>query len=116
MQTFQVRRHGKPDAIFTGELLAETTSKNDEENKKQWTEVRIYRIETGKYITEIVGRSLIQGHRDRITFNVVENAADVKDALRINGREYITDLALEALEDAAEKDPALRVNLVEAIS
>lgn len=115
MSSFRVARHSERDLAFDGDLLADRTSHVD--GASRWTEVRIYRTDTGRYVAETVGVSTMPGEHNRMTVRVLDTAAEVPDALRMTsgGRTYLTDLALDALDEAAAKDEALAAFVTERI-
>jgi hypothetical protein len=118
MRRFRLSRPGQLDLVFDGELLAEVASK-DEPDQPRWTEIRVYKTATDKYVTELVGKSVVPGERDRININVAETPHAVIDGLHrtrpSDGLRYLTKLGLEALDEAAERDPSLGPQIVEAI-
>lgn len=113
---FTLQRPGDVDLTFEGELLAEESS--FEEGNDYWTEVRIYRTSTGRYVAEQKGKSA-KGEPDRGTVRVVAHADQLRKALMRHNKqrqvEYLTDLAFNALVDAAEKDPAIKATLTEEV-
>lgn len=112
MQEYRLRRVNDVELVFNGELLADVSSR--ERGSTRWTEIRIYRTDSHKYVTEIVGKSTHPGEVDLITVKVASNPDDVKVTLRRKDQfEYLTKTALEALEVAAQRDPA--ISLVERI-
>lgn len=125
MPAFRIERDGNLDLAFNGEKLADISSREPGEAPPlegqplpgfhRWTEIRIYRTSTGKYVTEMIGRSIVDGERDRIDVRVHHQPGDVPDGLRRQPKNYLTKLALEALDEAAENDPALRGIVVEEI-
>lgn len=114
MTTYRIERDGELDLSFDGELLADLSSRDSDEQDR-WTEIRIYRTTTGKYVTEVIGRSVMDGEHDRIDVQVHHRAEDVPDGLRRTRKNYLTKLVLDALDDAATQDPALRAANVENI-
>lgn len=106
---FIVERWDQPAVEFDGVLLAERSSRTD--NEPRWQEVRIYRTSTGKYVTEVVGRSTVEGESDILNVRIYRKAEKVRLGLyrRHGGREFLTDTAFEALEEAAQKDPGIVV-------
>lgn len=108
MPTFRLPRPATVDLVFDGELLADVSSKDDP-GQTHWTEIRIYRTDSGRYVGETVGLSALPHQRPRITVRVVDTAAEVKQALerRDPNRTYMTDLALDAIAEAAKNDPAV---------
>lgn len=126
MSAFRLTRAGAVDLEFTGECLADLSSR-ESNTQPRWSEVRIYRTESGKYVTEMVGRSIVPGEIDRINVQVVEQAEGIREALARKGdnrhtkvpgnpnRPYLTELAIEAMQAAGEKDEAIAATLVERI-
>lgn len=104
MEHFRLRRHGQPDLEFDGDILADVSSKDDEPDKIRWTEIRIYRSKSGKYIAEVVGKSRQEDERDRMKVTVLNDPAQFGQVLMVAGHNYLTDLALEAIEQACEAD------------
>jgi hypothetical protein len=107
---YRIERSGALDLEFDGELLADVSSRLDKQPR--WTTVRIYRTSTGRYVTEVLGQSEIRGERERREVHVVDNAPDVIKALHRKSedgtRSYLTKTALDALDEAATKEPSLR--------
>lgn len=119
MTEYRVRRAGDVDLVFEGECLADVSSR--EPSSTRWSEVRIYRTDSNRYVTETVGRSVLvrpdgTPEDDFFTVRVVDSADKVKSALKRRDEiEYLTNLALEALEIAAETDKDIARSLVERI-
>lgn len=111
MTLYRIERSGALDLEFDGELLADVSSRLDKKAPR-WTEVRIFKTSTGRYVTEVLGLSEMRGERERREVHVVEDAAGVIKALHRKSddgnREYLTKTALDALDEAALKDPTLR--------
>lgn len=105
MQEFRIERQTDIPLIFDGDLLADMSSQEDGQDR--WQEIRIYRTASGKYVTEVVGMSVLATDRIFRTVKIADTANDVREALfRHRGeRRYLNDLSLEALEEAAEMDP-----------
>lgn len=118
MQTFQVPRADNVDLVFDGVLLAEINSHDG--RRPRWTELRIYRTTDGRYVTERIGRTSVEGEHDRVFTNVYENPADIRQGFlrpRPGQRDvwYMNDLAIECIELAAEQDQAVSAALVEPL-
>lgn len=98
---------------FDGILLGETSSKDDAPGKTRWQEIRIYRTTSNKYVTEVVAQTIVADERIWRTVNVFDSPDKIRTGLRRrhNGRWFLSDLALEALDLACEHDPALRATL-----
>lgn len=109
MDHYILERYNRPALEFDGEILAGAST--HQEGDERWQEVRIYRTETGKYVTEMIGRSLVEGETDIIQVYVFDNPADVRNGLYRRGgdRRFLTDTAYNVLVEAAEKDPGIVV-------
>ena len=126
MTAYRLTRAGDVDLEFTGECLADTSSR-ERADQPRWSEVRIYRTDSGKYVTEMIGRSIVPGEIDRINVQVVDQPDGIRAALARKGdnrytkvpgnpnRPYLTELAIEAMEAAGERDEAIKATLVERI-
>lgn len=120
MTEYRVERFENLALIFKGDLLAERSSYSD--GTFRWLETRIYRTDSGQYITEMVGRSNVPTEDDKITVRVYDRAAHVRLGFlrtrtsgRHKGEKYLTVQAELTIEDAASKDPALLAALTERI-
>lgn len=113
--TFTIERHADVPLTFDGEVLASLSTHKP--TATHWTELRIYKTESGKYVTESIGCTTVHGQHPLITVHVCDNAQAVRYALQQydGGRKYMTDLALEAIEMAARIEPALSDALTERI-
>jgi hypothetical protein len=106
-QEFRLPRPGATDLVFEGEMLVDRSSR--EGRQPRWTEIRIYRTVGGMYVTEMVGRSDVAGERDRVSVNVSRTPGGVRKGVsRTDGdRTWLTEFALECLDEAAERDDGL---------
>lgn len=116
MDEFRVERQTDIPLRFTGELLADLSSRDDP-GQPRWQEIRIYRTNTGKYVTEVVGQTTVRSERVFRTVTVLDNAGDVRHALKRKkgGREFLNDMAFEALEEAGKIDPAIGKSILEEV-
>ena len=121
MTHFVIERAGDVDLAFDGECLIDVSSRKP--GQDYWTEIRIYRTDSGKYVSEHVGCSAL-GERDRRNVQVVDDPAQLREALKRRKKApgetvakpaYLTDFALSVLEDAADIDPAIAAALEERI-
>lgn len=111
----RVTRNGNVDLIFEGEIIANLTSR-EHHSQRQWMEIRIYRTDAGHWVTEVVGRSIIEGQRDRINVAVHDTIDTIPVGLqRKVATPYLTNLAVAALSEAAENDHELRPLLVQHV-
>jgi hypothetical protein len=113
MQHFRIERTGALDLEFEGTVLTDLSSQED--NIPRWTEIRIYKTSRGSYVTEMVGATTVSGERERRDVKIVNSPAELADALKRQPRGYLTKLALEALDEAAENDPDIRPAVTERI-
>jgi hypothetical protein len=105
MSTFHLARSGDVDVEFDGDLLADESSRTGDQPR--WTQVRIYRTASQKFVTEVIGKSAIPGETDRPTVIVHNDTDTIRAALmrpRKDGPPYLTDTAFNALYSAGQKD------------
>lgn len=60
----RLQRTNEPDLEFEGEELARSTSRRDHDQPR-WTELVVYKSDTGKWVLNVLGRSAIPGETDR---------------------------------------------------
>lgn len=75
-----LERTGKADLTFKGRELAATTS-NPDGIKERWTELKVFKTVSGKYVTQILGFSNIKGEVTRSTVDVADNPEDIPNLL-----------------------------------
>ena len=107
---FTVTRDGKKDLSFTGVLIG---SGSDHEHQgpqnTRWSEIDMYRTDSGKYVVAQVYRTQWQGEEGSRRAEVVGSPAEVLELLEWEddeGSSGLSNLAKEALEAAAENDSA----------
>lgn len=112
-----IPRSGDVDLAFQGTLLADESSRVS--GNTRWQEVRIYCTDSGKIVTEMVGRSIRDGETDRISVVVHDDTDTIRPALmrpsKETGRPYLTDLAFNALHAAGQRDHRIMAILTEHI-
>lgn len=97
-------------STLNGILLAETTT--EEPHKAWWTEYKVYKTVTGKYVIATYGRS--RNPKDKTRVNIIEtrDPSAVRDALLLknknNGSMYLIPAGVEALKQAMDKDDEIR--------
>lgn len=108
MTEFRLQRPTQADLVFEGELLAEESSR-DSDDQPRWSEVLIYRTKSGKYVVQHIGKSIVPGEVDKSKVFVCETPLDVRTALQRSkdGRTFLTNMALDAIDTASEKYPEL---------
>lgn len=78
-----VARDNDSDLRFEGELVAEASSSDNDAvgsysgSVGRWTELRLYRTASGKYVAQSIGRTRWQGEHDRYSAVICETKADV---------------------------------------
>lgn len=111
-----LERDNGVDLAFDGVLLSEASSERS--NVPRWTEIRIYQTATDRFVCEIVGGSRVEGEVERCRANVFDSAVELRDSLKQTnkeGVEYMTYLALDVLDTAAEQCPEIRDAMVEHV-
>ena len=106
-EQFTIRRDGKKDLVFDGEKLADVDDSDYQSTR--WSEIDIYRTDSGKYVVAQVYRTRWQGEEDSHRADVCESAAAVLELLSWedeDGNSGISNMAKGALEAAAENDSA----------
>lgn len=121
MTSFRLPRTGDVDLAFEGTLLADESSRAGDASR--WTEVRIYSTDSGKFVTEMVGRSIRPGETDRPTVVVHHDTETIRSAIMHRakhgpdqiGKPYLTDVAFNALYTAGQRDHRIMAILTERI-
>lgn len=75
-----LERTGKADISFKGKELANSTS-NPDGVKQRWTEMKVFKTISGKYITQVLGLSKIKGEVTRSTVNIADTPDDIPNIL-----------------------------------
>lgn len=73
-----IKQSNGPEIEFHGQLLAEVSSRQP--NKDRWTELRVYKSDTGKYITESVGQTVFDHEHVRCKAAVFDKLEDITQA------------------------------------
>ena len=81
-----VERDDNTDLRFLGAEIAHVTSeKPDGPSSKRWTELTLYKTDSGKYVVHKVGVSLLDGENDKHSGFVCDTTADVVAELGFEG-------------------------------
>lgn len=107
MESFTVQ-DGDRAIVFDGVCLSRASSEG--RGKDRWIELALYRTAGGTYVTHGIGRSVVDGERDRSWVQRNEDAAGVVDALYMvgdEGQQYLTHVAKRLLGSASEVDVAI---------
>jgi len=78
MQEFQLRRDREAPLVFTGEMLAEVSTRAE---RPRWAELRLYRTRSGAMVAEEVGKTTVDGECDRHKVWYCHDATDVRHNL-----------------------------------
>lgn len=115
MTEFRINRDNNAVLTFEGVVLATTSSRRAGQNR--WTELTLYKTDSGKYVIESIGKSDLDGETDRTTAKIADSPAGVRKSLLRFGREgaYLTYQAQDLLTAAVRVDPALQSALEERI-
>lgn len=121
MQEYTIQRKSDVPLTFVGELIAEVSTEGD--GNERWEETRVWRTDgatSTRWVVQRVGKSHRPGERDVPAVWKCKTPRDVRFALRRNDRSnpdrwYMTDSALEVLEEAATVDDRLSEAMVERI-
>jgi len=74
MQEFKLERDGEKTLAFTGELLAEVSSRTySGETQNRWTEIKLYRTKAGVLVVQEVGNTTWQGEHDRHSATICDD-------------------------------------------
>lgn len=108
MKKYRVR-DGERVIEFEGRLLARVTSQDD--TKKRWIELALYKTHAGTYVLEGVGRSLIKGEVDRRWVQLADDPEGIIDRLYLyndTGAKYIPHTSRTLISHAGVHDDAIR--------
>ncbi|WP_150139439.1 hypothetical protein [Candidatus Enterovibrio escicola] len=86
METFTLDIDNAPNVLFTGELVANTASSDNQaigssynDQTGRWTELSLYKTKGGKFICHQVARTRRQDERDHFSGKVCETLEAVKE-------------------------------------
>src|SRR5437868_3049073 len=98
---------GDPAISFEAELIGSASSRDS--GKTRWSELQIYRTGSGAYVVTGVGRSTVDEERDLHWIRVSRTAKDALKSLirRGKGGPYLTNVALDAIDEAANTDASI---------
>ncbi|MAS09899.1 MAG: hypothetical protein CMN26_07800 [Salinisphaera sp.] len=75
MTRYTVTWDNNPDLEFEGELVSAVSSRQGA--SPQWTELELYRTDSGKYVCHKIGRTTKRGQRDFHSCAVCESDAEI---------------------------------------
>jgi hypothetical protein len=102
-------RDGAADVRFEGDRLAFVSSCDAERRTPRWTEISVFRTQAGRLVAWVVGRTTVEGERDRSQVYVCDTKEALQDALaRDNGgrlgslsKDVLGGAGLACVEDVA---------------
>jgi hypothetical protein len=111
MEKIILKRDKLPPIAFTGELIGLGRSPGD----TRWTVVRVYRTKGGRYVVARNHLTQWQGERDDLAATSCDDAAGVIAWLTADCGGKMGATSQEAIEDAAENDPAFAAAWIETV-
>ncbi len=119
MEEIIVMRDGQKDLKFKGELLASASDRwIAGREQTRWTEIAVYKTESGKYVIAWESITLWQGELNGYHAKVCELAPEVIAELMTDDAEgvaYFSDLAKEVLDELAKSDERFKALLYEEV-
>ncbi len=118
MENYIVKRDGQRDLKFTGEIIGAASSRwlaGKEQNR--WTEVKIYKTQSGKFVVETINYTQWQGELNNYRAEICDNPLQAMEELSYteDGSFYFSGVGKEALEEAIKEVPELAAALYEEI-
>jgi hypothetical protein len=101
---YVLRRDGAPPLRFLGRLITESTSRRNDSTR--WTDVSVYRSQSGKWILQTIGRTIWEGEVDRYSVIHGDSAADL--IKKIETKDCMTHTIQMCLESAAEVEEEMK--------
>lgn len=75
MDKITVKNDNAPDLRFTGELMATASSRSNDTTR--WTELELYKTQTGKFVCSEIGYTQWQGERDHYKAKACNSVEEV---------------------------------------
>lgn len=66
MTEHRLERTGEPDLVFSGEKIAESSSRKNQDQPR-WTELIAFKTDSGKWILSLLGKSALPGEITKST-------------------------------------------------
>jgi hypothetical protein len=86
MNTFTLKIDNEPNIRFTGELIASASSSDNRAMGNSysgqtglWTELKLYKTLSGKYVCQQIGRTRWEGDYDRYNGKICETIDEAKE-------------------------------------
>lgn len=102
METFELERDDGPNARFSGELVAEASSRSpDGPRSQRWTELSLYKTARGTWVCQEVGRTLWVNERDRYSIYVAETDSELTEMVGYGrlAKQLYADAGVDHAED-----------------
>lgn len=77
METIIVKDDNGPDLRFTGELVARVESEKDAPGRARWTELALYKTQSGKYVCSEIGHTQLTSEHTRYKASVCDSSWSV---------------------------------------
>jgi hypothetical protein len=106
--TYRLRARDGSETRIDGKLLGSGTS--DDGYKPRWTEVDLYRAQTGEFYVHVRGCSVQEGEQTRYRLQITRSAYEVVELLTVahNGKTYIPRQSARCLAQAAQWDEDIK--------
>lgn len=120
-QEIKIKRDGNRDLLFSGTMLGHADGRTvSGPGQNRWSEVWLYRTDSGKYVWEHKYNSQWEGESGSHTANVYDSAEELIAGIEYreaaeHGYPRFGRLDKECLEEAAKEDKAIEEALVERI-
>jgi hypothetical protein len=96
-----VKRDEQVDLKFEGDLIAKASSRSvNGPNQNRWTEMKLYKTKSGKFVIGIAGITIWQGEHDRYSGYTCKDENEVVKALIDHNEGELSWLAKELLGEA----------------
>jgi hypothetical protein len=116
MPEYRIRRDGQQYLVFSGEVVAEASNRfRHGQERDRWTDIRVYRTDTGSYVVEQVLRSLWQ-KGDAVWYqgDLCPTPQEVVRALvGVDADPLLGELEKDLLRQLAAQDPCFAELLAE---
>jgi len=105
MNEVRVQRTGLGPLVFTGTLLARSSSKRV--GKDRWTELELYVTEAGNYVSAVIGQTTRPSEEIRYAALSHTTPEAAIQSFFAKGQGRLSLPALDLLDEASEKDARL---------
>ncbi|BBD08678.1 hypothetical protein [Desulfovibrio ferrophilus] len=105
MNQIRLQRHGKPDLLFNGDLLAQVDDREFSGFNENWMDTALYRTSLGQYILYSEFHITNCGKRSIPTALVFSTDQDLLEFMEVSSRP-LSPLSAELLRQASLNDEA----------